>query len=100
MGHVENVHEGCSFATAVYSRGYCWGGGGGSRTIPVIKKRNRSPKPLRSPIILLRTPRVQVPNNHILTQDLHYKYYYPNPKYLIIIYMDPLGKSVRIKAEP
>ena len=29
MGHVENVHEGCSFATAVYSRGYCWLGAGG-----------------------------------------------------------------------
>ena len=35
--------------------------------------------------------RVQVPNNHILTQNLYYNYYYPNPKYLIIGYMDPLG---------
>ena len=35
--------------------------------------------------------RVQVPNNHILTQNLYYHYYYPNPKYLIIGYMDPLG---------
>ena len=32
-----------------------------------------------------------VPNNHILTQNLYYNYYYPNPKYLIIGYMDPLG---------
>ena len=40
-----------------------------------------------------RTLRVQVPNNHILTQNLYYSYYYPNPKYLIIEYMDPLGKS-------
>ena len=38
------------------------------------------------------TLRVQVPNNHILTQNLYYNYYYPNPKCLIIGYMDPLGK--------
>ena len=37
------------------------------------------------------TPRVQVPNNHILTQNLYYKYYYPKPKHLIIGYLDPLG---------
>ena len=35
--------------------------------------------------------RVQVPNNHILTPNLYYNYYYPNPKYLIIGYMDPVG---------
>ena len=38
----------------------------------------------------------QVPNNDILTQNLYYNYYYPNPKYLIIGfigYMDPLGSS-------
>ena len=35
--------------------------------------------------------RVQVPKNHILTQNLYENYYYPNPKYLIIGYMDPLG---------
>ena len=35
--------------------------------------------------------RVQVPNNHTLAQNLYYNYYYPNPKYLIIGYMDPLG---------
>ena len=40
----------------------------------------------------LRTLRVQVPNNHTLTQNLYYNYYYPRPKYLIIGYMDPLGK--------
>ena len=40
----------------------------------------------------LRLPlRVQVPNNHILTQNQYYNYYYPKPKYLIIGYMDPLG---------
>ena len=38
--------------------------------------------------------RVQVPNNHILTQNLYYNYYYPNPKYLIIGYMDPLGMII------
>ena len=37
------------------------------------------------------TLRVQVPNNHIFTQNLYYNYYYPNPKYQIIGYMDPLG---------
>ena len=38
--------------------------------------------------------RVQVPNIHIPTQNLYYNYYYPNPKYLIIGYLDPLGKSI------
>ena len=37
------------------------------------------------------TLRVQVPNNHILTQTLYYNYYYPKPKYLTIGYLDPLG---------
>ena len=35
--------------------------------------------------------RVQVPNNYILTQNLYQNDYYPNPKYVIIGYMDPLG---------
>ena len=39
--------------------------------------------------------RVQVPNNHILTQNLYYNYYYPKPKYLSIEYLDPLGTSGR-----
>ena len=34
---------------------------------------------------------VQVPNNQILTRKLYCNYYYPNPKDLIIGYMDPLG---------
>ena len=35
--------------------------------------------------------RVQVPNNHImLTPNLYSNYYYPNPEYLLIGYMDPL----------
>ena len=38
-----------------------------------------------------KTLRVQVPNNHILTQNLYYEHYYPNPKHLIIGYLDPLG---------
>ena len=38
--------------------------------------------------------RVQVPNKYILTQNLYYNCYYPNPKYLIIGYMDPLGRGV------
>ena len=39
--------------------------------------------------------RVQVPSNHILTQDLYYSSYYPKPKYLIIGYMDPLNREYR-----
>ena len=35
------------------------------------------------------TLRVQVPNNHILAQNLYYNSYYPNPKYPIIGYLDP-----------
>ena len=35
------------------------------------------------------TLRAQVLNNHILAQNLYYNYYYPNPKYLIIGYLDP-----------
>ena len=35
--------------------------------------------------------RVQVLNNHILTPNLYQNYNYPNPKYPIIGYMDPLG---------
>ena len=42
------------------------------------------------------TLRVQVPNNHILTQNLYYNYYYPKPKYLIIGYMDPLGEDSQL----
>ena len=38
------------------------------------------------------TLKVQVPYNHILTRNLYYNYYCPNPKYQIIGYMDPLGK--------
>ena len=36
---------------------------------------------------------VQVPSNHILTQNQYYNYYYPKPKYLVLGYMDPLGMS-------
>ena len=35
------------------------------------------------------TLRVQVPKNHVLTQNLYYNYYYQNPKYPILGYMDP-----------
>ena len=35
--------------------------------------------------------RVQVHNKHTLAQNLYHNYYYPNPKYLLIGYMDPLG---------
>ena len=40
------------------------------------------------------TLKVQVPNNHIIfTQDLYCNSCYPDPKYLIIGYLDPLGKG-------
>ena len=43
------------------------------------------------------TLRVQVPNNHILTQNLCHNFYYQKPKYLIIWYMDPLGYVIMEK---
>ena len=45
------------------------------------------------PCCLKRSLRAQVPDCHILAQDLYYNYYYTKPKYLIIGYMDPLGIS-------
>ena len=42
----------------------------------------------------VETLRVQVPNNHILAQNLYYSYYYPKPKYQIIGYLDPLGYAL------
>ena len=33
--------------------------------------------------------RVQVPNNHIRTQNMYYNDYYPKPKYLIMEYLIP-----------
>ena len=39
------------------------------------------------------TLRVQVPNKQILTQNLYSNSYYPNPKYLVIGYTDPLGDA-------
>ena len=45
-------------------------------------------------LLLIPAPlRVQVPNSHILTQNLYYNYYYPKPKYQIIGYLDPLGSA-------
>ena len=32
---------------------------------------------------------MQVPNNHVLAQNLHYIYHYPKPKYRIAGYLDP-----------
>ena len=48
-----------------------------------------TPIPLK--LVTKNALRVQVPNNHMLTPNLYYNYYCPNPKYLIIGYMDPLG---------
>ena len=47
--------------------------------------------PTMASALKLHTLRVQVPNNHVLTQNLYYNSYYPKPKYLIIGYLDPLG---------
>ena len=46
-------------------------------------------------MVLDVTLRVQVPNIHILAQNLYYNYHYPNPKYLIVGHLDPLGKPGR-----
>ena len=40
------------------------------------------------------TLRVQVPNNHIPTQNLYYKYYYLKPKYQIIGYIGLVMSSM------
>ena len=37
------------------------------------------------------TPRVQVPNNHILSKNPNLHNYYPNTEYLIIGSFGPLG---------
>ena len=42
-------------------------------------------------VFITNALRVQVPNNHILTQNMFYKYYYPKPKHLIIGYLSPVG---------
>ena len=34
--------------------------------------------------VLCSPLRVKVPNNHILTPNLYYNYYYPKPKYLLL----------------
>ena len=39
--------------------------------------------------------RVQVPNNYVLTQNLYHNYYYPQPQYQIVGYLDPLGSAFR-----
>ena len=44
------------------------------------------------------TLRVQVLNNHILTQNQYHNYYHPKPKYLAIAYMDPLGYIQKLKS--
>ena len=43
---------------------------------------------LSDPPFALKT---HVPHNQILTQNLYYVFYYPNPKYLKFGYMDLLG---------
>ena len=42
------------------------------------------------------TPRVQVPNNHILSQSPNLHNYYPKTEYLIIGSFGPLGSGSRV----
>ena len=44
------------------------------------------------------TLRVTVPSKYILTQNLYYHFYYPQPKYQIIRYTDPLGHTTLYRA--
>ena len=53
------------------------------------QRQNVSQVSMLQAMEFLHTLRVQVPDNHILTQNLHYNHYYQNPKYLSIGYMDP-----------
>ena len=46
--------------------------------------------------VLEFTLKVQILNNHILTQNRDYHSYYPNPKYLLLGYMDPKPYSIYI----
>ena len=41
---------------------------------------------------LVASLKVQVPNNHIVTQSLYYNYYEPELKYLIIGYLEAKSK--------
>ena len=50
--------------------------------------RSKGFKEFEIPWFYISLP-VQVPDNHILPQNLYYNYYYPIPKYLIIGYLDP-----------
>ena len=49
-------------------------------------------------VMQVQTLRVQVPNNHILTQSQYYNYFSPKPKYLIFRYINhgPSGKGIRL----
>ena len=59
-----------------------------------IRSRSQKTRGLRYMHICDVSFRVQVLNNQILTQKQYYNYYYPNPKYPIIGYVDPLGMCV------
>ena len=72
-----------------------------SRTLnpkPSPEAKGLDPKPAASTLTLheRNSVRVQVPNKHILTQNLYYNYYYPKSKCLIIGYMDPLELASRV----
>ena len=53
-----------------------------------VRVNNMVTVPYNTLFIILR---VQVRNNHILTQNLYYNEYYLEPKYPIIGYLDGLG---------
>ena len=60
-----------------------WGGGHTKKDYCILGSI------LRSPFWNPRSPKGSSTNNHILTHNLYYNYYSPNPKYLILGYMDP-----------
>ena len=60
---------------------------------------------VRRLLVYLRSPsdlslRVQVPNNHILTQNLYYNHSYPKPIYLIIIYLPKTCSILTLTTNP
>ena len=75
----------------------CWGGGY-SRAY-IIERRSKGVYTVARKMHQAKklfTLRVHVLNNHILTLNLYYNYYYQNPKYFILGYLDPLSEASRV----
>ena len=54
----------------------------GRRNIEDVKRPHSIVKAWDQVILKPSFHKAQVPDNNILTQNLHYNYYYPTPKYL------------------